>query len=181
MLAERRAFEDRVDRQRGAEVRQHEIRRRARQRPQIEELVGEEHADEEHERQPLAAQALRPEPRRRVQPSSPVPHEDERTPGAEEVAGGEQRHDQQAAVVDPGQNRRQIARCDVGTEEAVENHDDGRRQQPELQRRPRMTPAEELADHRPAEHVHSQAAARAPRCHAQLHFGAAADSDGKRW
>ena len=159
MLAERRALEDRVDRQRGAEVGEHEIRRGARQCPQVEELVGEEHAGEEHERQPLAAQALRPEPRRRVQPASPVAHEDERTPGAEEVAGGEQRHDQQATVMDPGEHRRQIARCDVGPKESVENNEGCRPEQPELHRRPGMPPPQKPANHRPAKHIHARSPA----------------------
>ena len=47
MLAERRALEDRVDDKSRGEIREDEVRRRARQRPQVEELVAEENGNEE--------------------------------------------------------------------------------------------------------------------------------------
>ncbi len=153
MLTERRALEDRVDDERGGEIGQDEIRRRARQRPQVEELVAEENGDEEHEGQPLAAQALRPVQYRRVQPPRPVSRQDKGTPGAEEVAGREQRDNQETPIVDPGEDRGEICRGDIRAEESVENEDRRRDQQRRLKRGPRVLPAQKPADDRPAQHV----------------------------
>ena len=77
-------------------------------------------------RDPLAAQPRRASRHRgRVQPPSPVADADERTAGAEDVAGRQQRDDEQAAIVHPRQQRREIARRELRPEEAVQ-HDDGR-------------------------------------------------------
>ena len=75
-----------------------------------------------------------------MQPAAPVANEHERAPGAEEIAGGEQRDDQQPAIVHPGEDRREIAGRDVGTEEAVQDDDRGGQEQDELQGRARVSP-----------------------------------------
>ena len=153
MLTERRALEDRVDDERRGEISEDEVRGRAWQRPQVEELVAEENGDEEHEGQPLASQPLRPVQYRRVQPPRPVPRQDKRTTGAEEVAGREQRDDQETAIVDPGEDRGEICRGNIRAEESVENEDRRRDQQRRLKRGPRVLPAQKPADDRPAQHV----------------------------
>ena len=92
---------------------------RRRPRPQVEQLVGEEDGDEQRERDPLPPQPPRPMPRRPMHPAPEIADEDHRTGAAEHVAGGEQRADQQAAIVDPRQHRRQVLRREVGPEQPV--------------------------------------------------------------
>ena len=81
-----------------------------------------------------------------MQAAPPVAHEHERTARAEEVAGGQQRDDEQPAIVDPGQDRGQIAGCDVRAGETVQDHDRRGEEEDELQRRPGVTPPEHPAD-----------------------------------
>ena len=153
ILAERRPGEHEVDQQRGAEVCEHQIRRRARQRPQVEQLVGEQHEDEQPDAEPFRAQPPGPAERRRQHSSARVPDEHERAAHAEQIARCKQRDDEQAAVVDPGQERREIARRGLRAEDAVHNHDGGDTQKEKLERRPGVAPAKEAANRRPAQDV----------------------------
>ena len=84
------------------------------QRPEIEQLVAEQHGDEKRDADPLGAQPPRPVQPRRAHAPARVADEHERTPHAEQIAGREQRDDQQAAVVHPRQDRREIGRVDSG-------------------------------------------------------------------
>jgi hypothetical protein len=70
-----------------------------------------------------------------VHPAGGVAHEDEGAAGAEQVANGEQRHDQQPAVVHPRQDGGQVRRCQLRAGQAVQHHQRGHGQQHELQRR----------------------------------------------
>ncbi len=92
----------------------------------------------------------------RVKAATPIANEHERASRAEEVAGGEERDDEQSAVVHPGEDRRQIAGCDVRTEESVQDHDRGGDEQYELEGGPGMTPPEQPAEERPTENVHAR-------------------------
>ena len=132
MLAERRAGKDQVDEQRRAEVGEHEKGRAAGQRPEIEQLVGEQHGDEEQDADPLAAERRRPAARRPMEAAARVAHEDERTAGAEQIAGREERDDQQSAVVHPREDGGEIVGCKIGTDEAVEDENDRGDEQDEL-------------------------------------------------
>ena len=154
MLAERPALENQIDCQRRAKVCEDQIRGAARQRPEIEELVGEQHRGEKNDGDPLAAKALRPQPRWRVKAPAPIPNEHERAAGAEEVAGGEERDDEQAAVVHPGEDRCEVAGRDVWTEETVQNDDRGGNEEGELQGSAGVTPLEQPADERPTENIY---------------------------
>ena len=153
VLAEGRAGKHHIDRERGAEVGEHQHRRASRQRPQIEQLVAEEHGDEQQDADPFGAQPARPAEPRLVDPASDVAHQHERAACAEQIAGRQQGDDQQSAIVHPGHDRREIGRCDLRTEESMS--DDHRRDQQghELQRRARMTPAEEGPDDGPPQDV----------------------------
>jgi hypothetical protein len=85
--------------------------------------------------------------------SSGVTHQHERAAGAEQIAGREQGHDQQAAIVHPGYDGCEIGWSDLRTEQSM--RDDRRRdhQGEKLQRRARVTPAQEGPDDRPAQEV----------------------------
>ena len=128
VLAERRALENRVDDDGEAEVAEHEPRRRARLRPQIEQLVREQHEDEQGEAQPLAAQPSRPAQRGMEQAPAHVAREHHRAGGAEQIADGHDGHDEEATPVDRGEDGGQIPRRELRTEQAVQ-HDRERDQE----------------------------------------------------
>ena len=94
-----------------------------------------------------------------------VAREDERTARAKQIAGGEQRHDQQAPIVDPGDDRGEAGGVDPRAEEAVNNDERCDQEQDELDRSTGVAPSEDRSDDGPLQDVY----AVAPRCHAQLH------------
>ena len=89
-----------------------------------------------------------------MHPAPEIADEDHRTGAAEHVAGREQRADQQAAIVNPRQHRRQVLRREVGPEQPVRDDDDGDDQEDDLRGRAQAPPAEHTADEGPAEHVY---------------------------
>ncbi len=153
VLAERRALEHEIHGKRRDKVRQHEVRGRRWQCPQVEQLVGEEHRHEQDDRDPFATQTRRPRPRWRVGAPTPVAHEHERTSGAEQVAGRQQRDDQQPAIVDPGEDRGKVGRGEIRAREPVNDHGAGNAEQHQLHARSRVAPAQKGADNGPAQDV----------------------------
>jgi hypothetical protein len=116
IFAEVGAREDQIDNERGRKVCEDEICRGARQRPEIEQLVAEQHRDKQRDADPFRA-----EPSREAKPGRPdaatrVANEYERTARAEQVAGGEQRDHQQPAIVHPRQDGRKVGRIDSRTQ-----------------------------------------------------------------
>ena len=101
VLTEGRSGEQKIDRERNGEITQHEPGCRARQRPQIVELVYEKHRDEQRDADPFDAKPARPSSRGRPQTPPGVAHEHEWAAGAEEVSGRQQREDQPSTVVHP--------------------------------------------------------------------------------
>jgi hypothetical protein len=104
--------------------RQDKIGRRPRQRPEIEQFIGEQHGDKKRDADPLGSEPARNAECRGPYEAARVADEHERAARAEQVAGRQQRHDQQSAVVDPRQNGREVCRIDSRGEQAVKDDDD---------------------------------------------------------
>src|SRR6185295_14272532 len=101
------------------------------ERPQIEPLVTEQDGHKEYERDRLAAQELRPVSRWRVHLSAPIAHTHEGAARAEQISRRQQGDDEQSAVVDPNEQRREVGGGDVLAEQSVQNDNDRGRQQDE--------------------------------------------------
>ena len=174
VFTEGRSGEQQINRERKCEVAQYEPGRRAGQGPQIEELVGEEHRDKERDADPFHAKPARPSSRRCPQPPAVIPYEHERAARAEEVPRHEQRDDQPSAILHPREDRGEIGGCDLGTEEAVQDEDEGDEQQNELQRRPCVPPSQKTSNERPAQDVgrrgdrHTEAVTPCSQLHVHL-------------
>ena len=133
VLAEARARKQHVDHERDGEIGDHEPRRGTRKAPEVEQLVGEEHPREQDDGRPFVRKARgqrkagcanrRPASRTRIIGQ----------PGAEQVPDRKERDYQQASVVDPAEDRRQIARSDGGPVKTVCHDDDRDKQQWKLQ------------------------------------------------
>ena len=150
MHAERRAGERQIDEQRRREVADDEPRRRRRQRPEVEQLVDEQHADEERQRHPLLPEPPRPVTGGSVQAAAEVAHHDHRARATERVAGRKQHADQQTAIVDPRQHRGEIFRRQLRPVAPVPHDHDRHEQQDDLRRRAQPPPPQQRADNRPA-------------------------------
>ena len=88
-----------------------------------------------------------------MEAAAPVASKDERATRTEQIAGSEQGDDEQATIVNPGENGGEVAGGNVGTDETVENHDRGGDEQDELNGGAGMTPPQRRPDDRPAEDV----------------------------
>jgi hypothetical protein len=157
------AGEGEIDRQRRGEVGDDDPGGGGGQRPQVEELVGEEDRGKERQRNPCAAQRARPAARRRVQPPPEIAHQHDRTAGAEQIAGHEQGQHQQAAVLHPRHHGGEIGRRGLRPEQPVQHEDRGDRQEQRLEQRACMPPAQERADRRRAEQIERRYTAAATR------------------
>ena len=96
-----------------------------------------------------------PAPGRMREPAPDVPRQHHRARGAEQIADHHNPHDEKAAPVDRRQDRGEIARGELRTEQSVQYSRGGDQEQNELQRRPCVSPAKESADGRQLQDVHS--------------------------
>ncbi len=154
MLAERGTLEDRVDDDGEAEVAEHEPRRRARLRPQVEELVEEEHEDQQCQAEPFTTQPSRPAKRWMNDAPADIACEHHRACRAKQIADGHDGDNEEPAPMNGRDDRREVAWRELRTEEAVQHDRHSHDQQHELQGESRMSPSQERADDRPRQHIH---------------------------
>ena len=112
---------------RGGEVGERDPGRPPGRRPQVEELVGEEEEHDQRDGDPLVAQQARapggrPPSQMLAHPAAGPPRQHERAGHAEEIAGQQQREDDEAAVVEPDADGRQVLRRELRSDQAVEDH-----------------------------------------------------------
>src|SRR5687767_6963083 len=84
-----------------------------------------------------------------------VAGEDHWAGGAEQIAGGHNGHDEEATPVDGCEDRSEIPRRELRTEEAVEHDRDCSEQQDDLQYDSRMAPPQECTEEWEAQDVHA--------------------------
>jgi len=157
MLAECRALKDRVDEERCCEIRERDPGGPPGRRPQVVALVDEEEQDHQRDGKPLVAQGARDRTSAVQQvfadPTSGASRQHERAGHAEEVAGQQERQDDEAAVVQPYADGGQVLGCKLRPYQAIEDDPCGEQSEWNLHGKPRMPPLQKPAGDRPREDV----------------------------